>query len=126
MAATWIRARHEGAGEAILSVDALPLHEVTGWVPFGEPNGDRAVLVAEVDAEAAEAARVAAVRAEAAAEVAEDGTRDEVLATVGDDPVAARAALAAEEAKDAPRKTLVAKLREITDRPDTATTTEGN
>ncbi|MEV0993426.1 hypothetical protein [Nonomuraea sp. NPDC050202] len=41
-----------------------------------------------------------------------DGTVDDVLGWVGDDPDRARAALEAEEARDKPRSTLVARLRE--------------
>lgn len=42
-----------------------------------------------------------------------DGTVQTVLDQVGDDPVAAQAALEAEQAKDNPRVTLVAKLEAI-------------
>lgn len=44
-----------------------------------------------------------------------DGSVDDVLARVGDDPTAAQAALDAENAKSKPRKSLVEKLQAITD-----------
>lgn len=43
-----------------------------------------------------------------------DGTVEEVLDRVGDDPAAAQAALDAEQAKEKPRATLVEKLQAIT------------
>lgn len=44
-----------------------------------------------------------------------DGTVDEVLAAVGDDPVKARVALTAEQASTKPRTTLVEALSNIAD-----------
>lgn len=43
-----------------------------------------------------------------------DGTADDVLAWVGDDPARAAAAIAAEEARDKPRKTLLGQLGKLT------------
>jgi hypothetical protein len=44
-----------------------------------------------------------------------DGNVDEILDRVGDDPAAAAEALAAEQAKSKPRKSLVEKLQSIVD-----------
>ena len=44
-----------------------------------------------------------------------DPTVDDILSAVGDDPDAARAALAAEQNRPKPRKSLVSKLEEIID-----------
>lgn len=47
-----------------------------------------------------------------------DGTVDEVLQDVGDDPVAARIALQAENSRPAPRKSLVTALTRIAAEPN--------
>jgi len=49
------------------------------------------------------------------AELEIDGTAQEVLAWVGDDPARAEEALAAEQAKDKPRSTLVKHLAKLAD-----------
>jgi hypothetical protein len=51
--------------------------------------------------------------ASGAAEVPPDGTVTQVAEWVGDDPVRARSALAAEERRDAPRTTLVDQLQRV-------------
>ena len=53
------------------------------------------------------------VPAEDDADSVPDGTAEEVLAWVGDDSDRARAALAAEDKRDKPRATLVAKLEKV-------------
>jgi hypothetical protein len=123
----WTRVRHpDTGGEAIVPVESLPLHEPRGWEPFGEEADDPAVLLIQADTERADAAEAAAAQAEQAAESTEGGTVAEVLAAVGDDPTAARAALDAEQAKDHPRSTLVARLEQIADSDaDEAPTTAG-
>lgn len=129
MAGPWARVRHtETGGEAIMPVEALTAQRARGWEPFGEPADDRMTLVVQQDVEAAEAAKAAQVHVEEAALAVEDGVRkDDVLATVGDDPAAAQAALDAERAK--PRRdqrvSLIAALEKIATGPDSATT-EGN
>lgn len=129
MAGLWTRARHpETGGEAIIPVESIPTQAARGWEAYGEPSGDRMTLVVQRDTEAAEAAKAAEVRVVEAATVTEEGAKvAEVLTAVGDDPAAAQAALDAEMAKPKAeqRKTLLPKLQEIINRPDTATT-EGN
>lgn len=127
MSVEWTRIRHpDTGGEAIVPVESTALHEARGWEPFGDSAGDPAVLLIQADTERAEAAEATAAQAERAAEATEGGTRAKVLAAVGDDPVAARAALEVEQGKDRPRATLVARLGQIADSDaDEAPTTAG-
>lgn len=67
----------------------------------------------EQSPEDAETPEDAAVETGAADEVP-DGTAEEVLAWVGDDAARAAAAIAAEEARDKPRKTLLGQLGKLT------------
>lgn len=114
----WTRARHdETGGEAILPVDALP--NMPYWKPIGDPADSVAELQIQIDQEKADAEEASAARADDAAEAVEDGAIvAEVLVAVGDDPVAAQAALDAEQAKPARqrRKTLVDQLGDIVNR----------
>lgn len=107
------------------------------WVESEEAlwlNADRSALVAEGDPEAAhlfasagkrisreDAIRYGLVKPDkgdkaAQAEEGEElveGKIDEILAEVGDDPEKVEAALAAEQAAEKPRKSLIAKLEKI-------------
>lgn len=125
----WTRVRHpETGGEAIMPVDAFPAQAARGWEPYGEPAADRMTLVIQQDTEAAAEAKAAEAHVAEAAQVTEGGApKDDVLATVGEDPAAALAALAAESAKPPKdqRKTLISALEKIATGPDSATT-EGN
>lgn len=110
----WTRARNaDTGGEAVVPVDSLVNIGAKGWEAYGDPTEDRSSLVTQIDQEKAEAALVARQEAAQAAQTAAEGTRDAVLAEVGDDPARARAALEAEQAKDKPRSTLVAALEPI-------------
>lgn len=71
---------------------------------------------APVPVTAAEAAETesSAVPSGAGVEAVPEGTANEVLDWVGDDPARAQQALAAEQARDKPRSTLIAKLEAVT------------
>lgn len=119
----WVRVRHaETGGEAIIPADALPAQQARGFEPLGEPAGSQFELVVQAEQERADAAEAAQQAAVDAAETAQDGTIADVLAAVGEDPVAARAALDAEQAKDKPRTTLVGRLEHIADGTDEGVT----
>jgi hypothetical protein len=102
--------------------------EMPGWEPVGEPADDPLQMQADLEAENEAArrqelidAQLARVTDAAKAAAGGDGrTVDEVLADVGDDPDAARAALDAERA-GRNRVSLVKKLTEIAE-ADTAGT----
>jgi hypothetical protein len=119
MPALHTRAYHSGLDRTVV----MPLEavaEMPGWEPVGEPADDPLPLQAALEAENEAArreelidAQLARVTEAAKAAAGGDGrTVDEVLADVGDDPDAARAALDVERAGKG-RVSLVKKLTEI-------------
>lgn len=110
----------ETDNEADLPVSAVPGYEARGWRAVGEPRTraqiDDGPTVAAQEAAAAELA--------AKSEVDVSAPVAAVLEQVGDDPVRARVALAAEQEQDKPRVTLTAPLEQIAG-ADEAGTTEG-
>jgi hypothetical protein len=115
----WTRARHPEAGEAILTVDGMSLHRAYGWREFGEPDDDRSALEAQIDQERMDAAKQAAAELAAAGHL-EGGTAAEIAATAMTQ--FKHSALSAVDEPLGHRTTPPPKVREITDRPDTART----
>jgi len=104
--------RHPETGQlADIPTEALEGWQKLGWEPIGESQSLQEIQTAAIQGENAQAATEAA--AEVLADEVPDHTVKEVLDGVGDDPVKAQAALDAEQATDAPRKTLVTALAKV-------------
>lgn len=121
------RCQHKETGQfADIPTEALPGWEKLGWDPLGPSQSLAEIHDAKVTAENAQAATEAA--ADVLADEVPDHTVKEIVDEVGDDPVKAQAALEAEQATDAPRKTLVAaltKVLEATPDPDAGAAGDG-
>jgi hypothetical protein len=105
----FVKVRHDELdADAVIPVSALEQHLARGWVQVTEPVSDLTRF-----AEPEPGRPVIGGWEPAPPYVPVDAPVAEVLDTVGDDPARAQSALAAEQDRDKPRKTLTDKLARV-------------